>query len=149
MQPAKHLNNYKAKRWSKKAWALRLVFLPWARLQKFCAPNCVFLAKTSGFLVKKINRPNSTFLSATIPHQMRPPDPKLEKALKTPPSAVNLLLYRPHVHPPRHSRLIVSKVCVKTASLAVLRHRQHQPWRSLNSQQWANSGRCHDNCCAQ
>ena len=123
-------------------WHKNLPPLPLVRAHK---------EKTSNgrVLVKKIDRPNLTFLSATIPHQMRPPDPKLEKVLKTPPSAVNLLLDRPHVHPPKHSRLIVSKVCVKTASLAVLRHRQHQPWRSLNSQQWANSGRCHDNCCAQ
>ena len=51
-----------------------------------------FWLKFGVFWSKFFDWPDSTFLSAIISHQMRPSDPKSEKVLKTPPSAVNPLL---------------------------------------------------------
>ena len=52
-------------------------------------PNPHFLTeKTGRFWSKFFNQSDSTFLSAIIPHQMRPSDPKSEKLFGTPPSSV-------------------------------------------------------------
>ena len=107
-QPSRHLKDYKIHRWPKKVdawmlgrkchiwhrWMLRLILLLWARLTEVLPPNPVFLAEIWGILVKKVDRPHLTFLSAIIPHQTRPSNPKSEKVLKTPPSAVDPLVWQ-------------------------------------------------------
>ena len=63
-----------------------------------------FRLKFGVFWSKFFNRPDSTFLSAIIPHQMRPSDPKSEKLFGTPPSSVPPLLTLGRPAPYYHAR---------------------------------------------
>ena len=80
----------------------------------FCPPNPAFLAKTGGFWSKFFDRPNSTFLSAIILHQMRHSDPKSEKLFNTPSSM-----------PPLHPDLLADLLSGCGSRLSSCSRRRH------------------------
>ena len=69
--------------------------VPNLRSHFLCRAHKKKLIKREGSGQFFFDRHKVTFLSATIPHQARPSNPKSEKVLKTPPSAVDPLLWGP------------------------------------------------------
>ena len=89
------------------------------------------------FWSKKFDRPDLTFLSVIIPHQMRPPDLKSESVLKTPPRAVNPLLVSP-CKPQHRLKLLVDSKCtvllVRTSTISSSAHTPARLFKKLKVQ---------------